>query len=312
MKKRITLDRNPVALIKGAVIAGAFALVTSTAVAVDAPSVKMAGKAADAAHESSMAAGVAVDHDSIAKKLANPLAAMISVPFEQNFDWGGGPEGDGFQWKQNLQPVIPFTLNDDWNLITRAIIPYVYQSDVGGVKGNESGSQTGFMDTTVSAWLSPAKPTKNGWITGYGVAASLPTGSETGLTSNQWGLGPTFVALRSEGKFVFGGLINHIWSATGTGGNNRQRINNTYMQPFLNYLPGNGMTYGVNLESSYNWNEPSGDRNWTVPMNMFVAKMSKLGKFPVQYKIGGRYYLAAPKNGPDFGMRLAVTFILPK
>ena len=173
-------------MIRGALIAGVFAFVCSRGNAMDTALIH-------ANHEAQAAAtgpGKAAGGSSIAKKLANPLAAMISIPFQQNFDWGGGPEGDGFQWKQNFQPVIPVTLNEEWNLITRAVIPYVHQSDVGGVKGNESGSQTGFMDTVFSAWLSPAKPTKNGWTLGGGVAANLPTGSETGLTSNQWGLGP--------------------------------------------------------------------------------------------------------------------------
>ena len=299
MKKQITSNRG--ALIKGAVFAGAFALLTSTAIAADAAAASGPAKPAGA-H----------DADAIAKKLANPIAAMISIPFEENFDWGGGPDGDGFQWKQNFQPVIPFTINEDWNLITRAIIPYVHQSDVGGTKGNKSGSQTGFTDTTVSAWLSPAKPTAGGWILGAGLAANLPTGSETGLTSNQWALGPTAIALRVQGKFVYGALVNHLSSVTGTGGNDRLRVNNTYMQPFFAYLPGGGITYSANLESSYNWNAPDGDREWTVPVNLMISKMSKIGKFPVQYRAGVRYYITAPKNGPEAGMRLAVTFLLPK
>jgi hypothetical protein len=304
MKPTYLKNRKPSAriMIQGAFIAGAFAFASSFGFAADAA----------ANGPAKNAGGAASDADAMAKKLSNPIAAMISIPFQQNFDWGGGPDGDGFQWKQNFQPVMPFTLNDDWNLITRAIVPYVHQSDVGGVKGAKSGSQTGFMDTVASAWLSPSKPTKSGWIWGAGAAASLPTGSETGLTSNQWGLGPTAIALKMDGKFTYGALVNHIWSATGTGGNDRLRTNNTYLQPFLAYLPGGGITYAVNVESSYNWNAPDGDRNWTVPVNLMVSKMSKIGKFPVQYQIGGRYYLAAPKNGPDFGMRVALTFLLPK
>jgi hypothetical protein len=247
------------------------------------------------------------EHHSLATKLANPLAAMVSVPFQHNFDFGGGPKDDGFQWKVNMQPVMPFELNDEWNLITRVIVPYVHQNNVGGTKANESGSNTGFMDTTASAWFSPTAKTKNGWIWGAGAAASLPTGSETALTSNQWGLGPTFVALKQSGHFTYGGLVNHIWSATGNGGKYHERINNTYMQPFFNYLPGNGMTYGVNLESSYNWNA----EEWTVPVNVMISKMSKIGKTPVQYQIGGRYYIDKPANGPEFGMRIAVTFLFP-
>jgi hypothetical protein len=248
-----------------------------------------------------------VDHDALAKKLANPIAAMISIPFQNNFDFGGGPKDDGFQWKVNFQPVIPFHISEDWNLITRAIIPYVHQNNVAGTKDNESGSNTGFMDTVTSAWFSPKAPSKSGWIWGAGAAASLPTGSETALTSNQWGLGPTIVALKQVGHFTFGGLANHIWSVSGTGGGLNQRINNTYMQPFFSYIPGGGITYSINTETSYNWNA----EEWTVPVNLMVSKMSKIGKVPVQYQIGGRYYIEKPANGPEFGMRIAVTFLLP-
>lgn len=155
----------------------------------------------------------ASDADALAKKLANPIAAMISVPFQNNFDWGGGPNGDGFQWKLNIQPVIPIKLNDEWNLINRTIIPIVSQDDIVG-----TSSQTGLSDITTSFWFSPTDPTSNGWIWGVGPAFLLPTGSDNLLTANQWAAGPTAIALKQDGKFTYGALVNQLWSFAGDGG----------------------------------------------------------------------------------------------
>ena len=99
----------------------------------------------------------------LAKKLQNPIASLISVPIQNNFDWGAGPTGDGFQYKVNVQPVIPFALGEDWNLITRTILPVVYQQNIVG-----TSSQSGLADTLESVFFSPSKPTKGGWVWGAG------------------------------------------------------------------------------------------------------------------------------------------------
>jgi hypothetical protein len=109
----------------------------------------------------------------LAKKLSNPVAALISVPIQNNFDFGAGPNGDGFQYKVNIQPVIPMTLNENWNLISRTILPYVYQENVIG-----TGSQSGLSDTVQSLFLSPKAPTSGGWIWGAGPVLLLPTATD--------------------------------------------------------------------------------------------------------------------------------------
>ena len=253
-------------------------------------------------------AAPAQSEDELSKKLANPLASMISVPFQNNFDWGGGPDGDGFQWKMNVQPVIPVSLNDDWNLIIRTIIPVISQKDIAGTKANPSGTQTGLGDVVASAWLSPAQPSKGGWITGVGVASLIPTGTDSDnfLGGNQWGLGPTVVALKQVGKFTVGGLANHLWNVGGTDG--RPEVNATFIQPFVSYIPGGGRTLSLNTETTYDWNS----EQFTIPINLMYSEMFQIGEQHAQWQIGARYYAEKPEGGPDWGLRAGLTFLFPK
>lgn len=279
-------------------------IATAGILALASGGAQAAVQAADGQMTSSQAP--ASDADELAQKLANPIAAMISVPFQNNFDWGGGPRGDGFQYKMNIQPVIPFKLNDTWNLITRTIIPVIQQDDIAGTYARPSGSQFGLGDTSFSAWLSPVAPTSSGWIWGVGPSMLLPTGTDNMLTGNQWGLGPTAIVLKQDGKFTYGALVSHTWSLAGRGG--AQRLNLTFLQPFFAYNPGGGWTYSLNTESSYDW---TGEQ-WTIPINLMVSKMIKLGKTPAQLQVGVRYYADAPDNGADWGARLGLTLLFPE
>jgi len=257
--------------------------------------------------EASAAAGEQ-SQDELATKLANPLAAMISLPFQNNFDWGGGPNGDGFQWKMNVQPVIPISLNEDFNLIIRTIIPVISQNDIAGTPENPSGSQTGLGDIVASAWLSPSEPTSSGWILGAGLASLLPTGTDSDnfIGGNQWGVGPTVVALKQEGPLTVGALANHLWNVGGTDG--RPEVNATFIQPFINYIPGGGWTYGLSTETTYDWDA----EQFTIPINLFVNKMVKIGKTNGQLQFGGRYYADKGDLGPEWGLRLSLILLFPK
>ena len=143
----------------------------------------------------------------LAKTLANPIGALISVPFQNNFDFGGGPAGDGFQYKLNLQPIVPITLNQDWLLISRTILPFVYQENIVG-----TSSQSGLADTLQSLFLSPVKPTQGGWIWGAGPALLLPTATDDLLGAEKWGAGPTAVVLKQQNGWTYGARANHVWS----------------------------------------------------------------------------------------------------
>jgi hypothetical protein len=241
------------------------------------------------------------DAAELAKKLSNPVADLISVPFQNNFDFGGGPSGDGFQYKLNIQPVVPITLSKDWNVISRTILPYIYQENVFG-----TSSQSGLGDTTQSFFLSPKKPGPGGLIWGAGPVLLLPSATEVLLGAEKWGIGPTIVLLKQQGGWTYGALANHIWSFAGDDA--RQDVSATFLQPFLAFTTKMHTTFTVNSESTYDWENDQ----WTVPFNFMAAQLLKIGKHPVQFQLGARYYAETPNNGPEWGLRFSVVLLFPK
>lgn len=239
--------------------------------------------------------------EELAKKLANPIASLISVPFQLNYDHDIGSADDGERWTLNIQPVIPIEMNEDWNIISRTILPVVTQDEI--FPG--AGSQTGIGDIVQSVFFSPKAPTSGGWVWGAGPVFLLPTGSNDLLTADEWGAGPTGVALKQQGPWTFGALANHIWSFGG--GNNR--INNTLLQPFLSYTTPSGWTYSLNSESTYDWE----DSQWSIPMHGLVTKVMRIGNQMVSIGGGARYWVESPNGGPEgLGVRIIVTLLFPK
>jgi len=239
----------------------------------------------------------------LAKKLANPIAALISVPFQLNYNQDIGPADDGTRWTLNFQPVIPIELNQDWNIISRTILPIVSQNDVA----SGSGSQTGIGDVFQSFFFSPKAPTASGWIWGAGPVFLLPTGSDDLLTADKWGTGPTAVALKQQGPWTFGALANHVWSFAGNA--DRADVSNTFLQPFLSYTTPTAWTFSLNTESTYDWKS----KDWTIPINGVVSKVTKIGGQLVSVGGGLRYWAEAPNSGPEgWGFRFVVTLLYPK
>lgn len=238
----------------------------------------------------------------LAKQLANPLAALISVPVKVDWNTGIG-EADADRTAFLVQPVIPITLNDDWNVISRTILP-LYIDAESPVTGGSDFSGTG--DISQSFFFSPKAPTESGWIWGAGPVFTLPTASEDALGSGKFSLGPTAVALKQQDGWTYGALVNHLWSIGGD--DDRSDVSNTYLQPFLSYTTKKHTTLGANLESSYNWEA----EEWTVPLNLTVSQLVKFGKQPVSLQLGYRNYLDAPAGGPDWGLRFQITFMFPK
>jgi hypothetical protein len=238
----------------------------------------------------------------LAKKLANPIASLISVPFQFNYDNGYGPN-DGDKAYVNIQPVIPFTLNDEWNLISRTILPVAWQNDIAG----PSGDQFGLGDITQSLFFSPAKPTESGIIWGVGPVLLLPTATDDLLGSGKWGAGPTAVVLKQIDGWTVGALANHIWSFAGD--DDRSDISSTFLQPFVAYTTKDAWTFTLNTESTYNWEADE----WSVPVNFQVAKLVVIEKQPISLFAGIRYWAESPDNGPDgIGVRAGVTLLFPK
>jgi len=237
----------------------------------------------------------------LAKKLSNPVASLVSVPFQLNFDQDLGPDESGERWLLNVQPVIPFELNDEWNLISRTIVPIIRLDDVAG------DSTTGMGDITQSLFFSPKAPTADGWIWGVGPAFLIPTGNPEQLTADKWGAGPTAVVLKQEGHWTYGALANHIWSFAGN--HDRADVNSTYLQPFLAYTTPEAITYSLNSESTYDWE----DDEWSAPINLFATKVTKIGDQLVSYGGGLRYWVESPDGGPEgLGVRFIFTLLFPK
>jgi hypothetical protein len=241
--------------------------------------------------------------EELAKQLSNPVAALISVPLQLNYDQDIGPAEGGKRWTLNVQPVVPIDLDARWNLISRTIVPLVKQEDI--FPG--AGSQSGLGDTVQSFFLSPKAPTAGGWIWGAGPVFLLPTGSDDLLSARKWGLGPTGVLLKQDRGWTYGALANHVWSFAGD--SNRSDVNSTFVQPFLTYTTPTALTFALNTESTYNWNA----RQWSVPLNVSVNQVTRLGDQLVNVGGGLRYWADSPQSGPHgLGFRFIVTLLFPK
>lgn len=237
----------------------------------------------------------------LAKQLSNPVASLISVPFQGNADFGIGPN-EATRFTLNVQPVIPLAITDDWNLIIRTIIPIVdAESPAAGVD-----DAAGLGDVLQSFFFSPKAPTADGWILGAGPVLLYPSATDDLLGAEQWAAGPTGLVLRQQNGWTYGALANHLWSYAGDG--SRAEVNATFLQPFVSFTTKRQTTLGLNAESSYNWDACQ----WTVPVNLTVSQLVKIGGQPVQFFGGVRYYLDAPDGGPEWGLRFGVTFLFPK
>lgn len=237
--------------------------------------------------------------EELVKQLANPVSALISVPFQNNFDFGLGPNDDGFKYTLNFQPVIPFSLNQDWNLITRTIVPFIAQTDVV-----PNTTQTGLGDITQSFFFSPTQKVL-GLTIGAGPVFLYPVATDDLLGSEKWGAGPTIVFVKQEGPWSWGMLLNHIWSFAGD--DRRNYVSSTFLQPFVSYATKTKTTFSLNAESSYDWH----NSQWTVPINFSVAQLTKIGTLPVQFTIGGKIYVEGPNGAPDWGVRFTITPLFP-
>ena len=239
----------------------------------------------------------------IAKKSLNPVAAMISLPMKLDYDRKIGPLEQGNKYQLTVQPVIPFSLGTDWNLISRTLVPLIEQKNVTPT----SGTQSGLGDITQQFYFSPKKPTDAGWIWGVGPQALLRTGTDN-LSSNKWGLGPTAVLLKQEHGWTYGALVNHLWSVSGS--SQARDISATYLQPFLSYTTPKFTTYAINTESTYNWKTSQ----WSAPINASITQMLRIHGQLLTLQGGVRYWAESPDGiGPrGWGIRFQATFLFPK
>ncbi len=243
------------------------------------------------------------DDAELARKLANPVASLISVPIQANYDGNIGPAEEGSVWRINIQPVIPFALTENWNLISRTILPVIDQQDIPVAGSGVSG----IGDIVQSVFVSPATPSSGGLVWGVGPVLLLPSASDEALGGEKWGIGPSFVVLKQQGRWTIGALANHIVSVAGE--ETRADINATFFQPFVSYITPTKTTLSLSSETTRDWESEV----WSVPINVAVSQLLKLGPQIIQVAVGGRYWAESPDGGPqNWGARVQLTLLFPK
>lgn len=236
----------------------------------------------------------------LAKKLANPISNLISVPFQNTYNCCFGPIDAG-RYTLNIQPVIPFSLNADWNLIVRTIVPIINQEAPAANMNNRFG----LGDVVQSFFLSPKHET-DGITWGVGPVFLWPTATSSMLGTQKWGAGPTAVVLKQMHGWTVGGLANHIWSYAGD--SERDTVSATLLQPFMSYTFPNTVSVSLSTESTFDWTH----EQWTVPIDLGVSKVFTFGKQHVSLGLTGQYYAQKPTSGPDWGARFTATFLFPE
>jgi hypothetical protein len=236
--------------------------------------------------------------DELAKQTQNPVASLISVPLQGNWDFGLG-DRDATGTLLNVQPVMPFGINKSTNVILRVIMPLTSQPASGDARIN------GLGDIVATAFFSPVKSGRIIW--GAGPVVLLPAATSNSLGSEKFGIGPSVVALTQPGPWTVGILVNQIWSVSGA--SDRDDVNTTFLQPFANYNLGDGLSAGVSIEATGNW---EADQAWTAPLLFSVSKVTLLGKRPVNFAVAAGPTIASPDGGASWRFRLAATFLFPR
>jgi hypothetical protein len=236
--------------------------------------------------------------DELAKQTQNPVASLITVPLQGNWDFGLG-DREATSTLLNIQPVMPFAVNSSTNVILRVIMPLASQPGPGGTRLN------GLGDIVTTAFFSPQNSGRLIW--GVGPVFLLPAATNTSLGAEKFGIGPSAVALAQPGNWTIGGLFNHIWSVSGA--IDRDDVNSTFLQPFVNYNLGAGLSVGATIEATGNW---EADETWTAPLVFNVSKVALLGRRPVSFTLGAGPNLASPEAGADWRFRLVAAFLFPR
>ena len=231
--------------------------------------------------------------EDLAKIAQDPIANIISVPFQNNTTFGVGPF-DRTMNVTNIQPVIPFA---DGKVITRVILPIVNQPNVFA----QSGNFNGIGDANLSVFYT--KKGKVSW--GVGPVFNLPTAGDN-LGIQEWGVGPSVVGVIKPSNWVIGMLINNVWSM--------ESDNAAFtIQPFINYNLPKGYYLSTSPKVVANW-EADSNNSWTIPMGIGVGKIVKpKGFLPFNIQVGADYLIESPEfTGGNWTFKFTFTALIPK
>lgn len=238
-------------------------------------------------------------NESLAEQAQNPIANLISLPFQNNTTFGLGPNQDRVLNVLNIQPVVPFALSKDLNLVTRTILPVVSQPAFAGQQ------RTGLGDINPSFFFVP-KP-RGAWTLGFGPTLLLPTATDQSLGSGQWGAGPAGVAVYTKGAWVAGALVNQIWSFAGD--RDRSAVSAFLVQPFVNYnLPGGWYLVSAPIITA-NWQSTSGQ--WILPVGGGVGRLFRVGRQPLNASIQAYGNVIKPDGFGGVTVRAQIQFLFP-
>jgi len=240
--------------------------------------------------------------ETLRKAAQNPIASLISVPFQWNSNFNIGPH-DRTQSVLNIQPVVPVRAHEDWNLIMRFITPVVNQPDTAAP---EKGT-FGLGDLNPTFFLSPSKTGKLIW--GFGPALVLPTATDPALGQGKLSIGPSFVALVQSKKWTLGALTSNVWSVAGKA--DRAEVNQFLLQYFVNYNMARGYYLTFQPIITANWKAEEGEK-WTVPFGGGLGRVFKLGPQPVNINFQAYYTPVRPTDTSSFTIRAQYTMLYPK
>jgi hypothetical protein len=251
--------------------------------------------------------GSAQAQDDLQAASQNPIASLISVPFQNNLFFNLGEE-DKTQYVLNFQPVVPIELTDDWNLIFRPITPIIAKPRM--FDGDSTAFGLGDMNPQLFFVPDATVDTAIGTMTwGVGPSFQLPTATDKTLGSGQWSAGPAAVAFFANGNWTYGGLVSNIWSFAGR--NKRADVNLLVAQPFVNYNLSDGWSLGAGPVITANW-EADGDNVWTVPVGGGISKLFKVGDRPIKAALNTYYNAVRPDNAADWQLQFQLTFLFPE
>lgn len=240
----------------------------------------------------------------LAKEAQNPIANLISLPLQNNTNFGYGPQGQRTQNVLNIQPVIPVPLSKDLLLVTRTIVPVIYQPT--SASGNEG--EVGLGDINPSFFFVPRTKSNITW--GVGPTFVLPTATQSFTGQGKWSAGPTGVVLVTTRRMVFGALANNVWSFAGS--RDRQSVNQLLIQPFFNYNFSKGWYLTASPIITSNWEAANGVEKWTVPIGGGFGRVFAIGEQKVNASLQAFWNVVKPDGAGDWTLRAQFQFLFPR